>query len=58
MHNLYKIISIVTLLMLSGCAGTELDKKLERFFYEEKNPGAAYQPGGSYEAKMISKYKR
>lgn len=48
MINFYKIGLLISLLFLSGCAGTETQKKLERFFAERDNPTLRYKVGGSY----------
>lgn len=48
MNKFYKISLLISLLFLSGCAGTETQKKLERFFAERDNPTLRYKAGGSY----------
>lgn len=42
---------------LSGCAGTQLDRRLEEFFRESKNPAARYYEGGSYTRELRIQYK-
>lgn len=48
MNKFYKISLLISLLFLSGCAGTETQKRLERFFAERDNPSLRYNAGGSY----------
>jgi len=48
MNKYCKISLLVSLLFLSGCAGTDMQKKLERFFAEQDNPSLRYKAGGSY----------
>ena len=48
MIKFYKISLLISLLFLSGCAGTQMQKKLEQFFAERDNPNLRYKVGGSY----------
>jgi len=48
MNKFYKISLLISLLFLSGCVGTEMQKKLERFFAERDDPALRYKAGGSY----------